>query len=101
MTERPFMGRWRFYFWRQNMDAESWAEDGGVAVHENRASRKKHGAVHLFAKNIQALNEIAEFLGVPAHWIDLKTKHRIHLDLWGTQMRKALKYCEEDEKESR
>lgn len=97
MTERPFLGKWKFFYWRQNMPAGEWAEEGGVAVHENRASRKKTGAVHLFAKNVQALNEVAAFLGVPARWIDLKTHHRIHLDLWGVQMTKALKYCEKDE----
>jgi hypothetical protein len=100
MTERPFAGRWRKFAHYQNREAISWAADGGVAVHENASSTSKFGSVHLFAPDTEGLVDVSHYLRTKPQWFHL-TQGREHLDLWGSHMDKALKYCEEDEKESR
>lgn len=89
MTPIPFAGKWKWFQWREIREATAWADMGGVAIHENRASQHRKGAVHVFARDVHALTEVSRYLRAKARWLHLNGHHRIHLDLWGVQRNKA------------
>jgi hypothetical protein len=82
---------WRYFGSRQVREARRWAEDGGIAVHENIWKSQGRRTCHLLARNEAALLAAAHELGCADQWI--QRTRTLHFDLVEIYLDRALARC--------
>lgn len=83
--------RWGYFGTRDVRWARRWAEDGGVAVHENLFRLRGMRCAHLLALDEERLVAAALVVGCRPHWIQRTTT--LHFDLVGESLVQALIHC--------
>lgn len=92
--DRPVEARpWRYFTMLEMREAFAWANGGGIAVHDSGTTFRGLRAAHLFAEDESTLVAAAEHVGVEARWIQ-RDSIRVHFDLFGPPLRRALRLCE-------
>ena len=85
------MSAWRYFGSRQVGEARQWAEDGGIAVHENIWKSRGRRTCHLLARNEAALLAAARELGCAEQGI--QRTRTLHFDLVEIYLDRALARC--------
>lgn len=84
-------GVWRYFGTREAPLARAWAEDGGVAVHENLYRLRGRRTAHLLAADEPRLLDAARSMGCQDHWI--QRTRTLHFDLVAEFLHRALERC--------
>ncbi|MEO8450066.1 MAG: DUF4031 domain-containing protein [Gemmatimonadota bacterium] len=82
---------WRYFGTREVLEARSWADLGGIAVHENLFRFRGRRTAHLLAQSEPLLVEAALSIGCAERWI--QRTRTVHFDLIETQLARALQRC--------
>ena len=91
MTPKPI---WRHFQMMEIAQAMKWAKAGTVAVHETGCSYQHwEHTCHLFAQDERALRSAAISVGCDPRWIQYPGTRRVHYDLFGGPLRRALEKC--------
>lgn len=83
--------QWCYFGTREVGLARQWADDGGVAVHENLFRLRGLRCAHLLAPDEDRLVAAALMVGCQAHWI--QRTRTLHFDLVGEYLVRALVRC--------
>lgn len=86
------MSGWRYFTSRQVAAARTWADEGGVAVHENIWKSRGWRTCHLLARDEATLVAAAAALGCAPWWI--QRTRTLHFDLVEVYLERALIRCE-------
>ena len=83
--------RWRYFTSRQVREALAWAQDGGVAVHENIYPSRGRRTAHLLGPDEADLVAAARSIGCRASWI--QRTRTLHFDLVEETLAAGLRRC--------
>jgi hypothetical protein len=83
--------RWRYFTSRQVREAIAWAEDGGIAVHENIYPSRGRRTAHLLGPDESSLVAAARSIGCRAGWI--QRTRTLHFDLVEGPLDAGLRRC--------
>ena len=84
-------GGWRYFRTREVREARAWAEQGGIAVHENIWKSRGRRTCHLLARNERELLAAARSVGCSDAWI--QRTRTLHFDLVEVYLERALIRC--------
>lgn len=87
--------RWRFFRFGEIHEAEEWARNGGLAVHDTGFPFRHYKlTAHLFAASTRQLVEGVRIVGANPKWLQYPGTKREHFDLMGVPLDRAVRLCD-------